>query len=437
MPRKLTVPLLAALGWMAAAQAFALTVPLKYTTDDEEDDYFISFTRLEWKSELPAGEWKLPETVGEEPLYAWVRLGEQERLLLLDRMNEDDVFYSRLRFDANGDRDLTNDPKVIGKLEIIDRLESDEKAYPVFLTGPIDTHITVGGKEMPYRFKVSAYCRPLKVWNSRPETREQLLKSHAQRVSCYTARAELDGQRYQFSLADSDGNGIPGDPCTEIGWMNLGGDDMLAMLQGDRIFINQGGSFSRNMSMPLGRWLVLGEKLYEVTVDIPGKKLTLEPVEATAALVVPSTIKRLLLFNVAQSEAVTVYQPTGRVPLPPGSYHMIHYSIAQNDAQGDKWTVVAVGSDKSPRLALGEGSEAEWTFGEPYEPIVLARMNGSDASFGFQLIGRGREQIMDLAHEGGNTRIALDPSGRRPKAPTWQVVRADGERVASGSFEYG
>ncbi len=436
MPRKLTVPLLAALGWMAAAQAFALTVPLKYTPADESGAFFHSSAHIEWKPTPPPGNWTRPEAVGDRPLYALLKLGDDERLLMLDREKPGDEFYNRLRFDANGDRDLTNDPVIKSNLT------SHGDEYRFLQSDMIDTRIKLGAAELPCRFQVQVNCFSLSEFKKSGDDESmppRSMQAITQNFTCYSADVEIDGRSYQLSLTDGNGNGHPGEPTSEVNWINRGGDGMLAYAIGDRIYIKEEGSFSYYDGMPMARWLVLGGKLFEVKADVAAGTLSLEPAAATATVELPDSVKRLTLFNEAQSEMVTMYRPTGAVPLPAGDYKLVMYQMEKQDPQGDLWRAQALGSNKSPVLKLTEGgAAAEWAFGEPFMPLVRAEMAGDDqARLSLDVVGLGREQLVNLEHEGSKTKIALDRQGRLPKEPTWQVVRADGERVANGSFEYG
>ena len=53
----------------------------------------------------------------------------------------------------------------------------------------------------------------------------------------------------------------------------------------------------------------------------------------------------------------------------------------------------------------------------------------------------GKEFLTDLSHITGTlTRIPLSKKkdlGHRPKEPTYKIIKAGGEEVARGSFEYG
>jgi hypothetical protein len=56
---------------------------------------------------------------------------------------------------------------------------------------------------------------------------------------------------------------------------------------------------------------------------------------------------------------------------------------------------------------------------------------------GLNVLGRVNEQVVDVAHVQGNrTKIPLSVGGR-PKEAQYRILKADGERVAQGQFEYG
>jgi hypothetical protein len=65
----------------------------------------------------------------------------------------------------------------------------------------------------------------------------------------------------------------------------------------------------------------------------------------------------------------------------------------------------------------------------------------TDAQLQFSIKGSGQEVVTDLERVSGNrTRIALAASAQypnRPKEPAYRIVKADGEVVTQGDFEYG
>ncbi len=137
------------------------------------------------------------------------------------------------------------------------------------------------------------------------------------------------------------------------------------------------------------------------------------------------------------------FQPGKKIKVPAGKYRLYNYQVFKKDKQGDLWRLNASATNESPFVTVDGRGKPTIQFGEPFKPLVEVRMRGktSRASIGFDIEGKGMEFITDLSHiSGDQTQIALSEEedlGHRPKEPTYKVVKADGEVVAQGSFEYG
>ncbi len=95
-------------------------------------------------------------------------------------------------------------------------------------------------------------------------------------------------------------------------------------------------------------------------------------------------------------------------------------------------------------MAVDRKGEVTLEFGEPYLSIVNViqpRVGRSRALIAFEIQGEAKESLTDLSHiSGDKTQIPLSEEedlGHRPKEPTYKIVKADGEVVTQGSFEYG
>ncbi|MFA6239585.1 MAG: hypothetical protein WC655_01575, partial [Candidatus Hydrogenedentales bacterium] len=136
------------------APAVALDVPLKYVLHplDPGDHHPYGDQRLQMKPAVPAGEWKLPSLVGKTPLYGIAEFGDKKYLLVLDSTIPADTFYSRLYFDANANRDLTDEPALDGSYKWEGR---GLRATLVFKKA-IEINVAIGDKSVRYSFRPQA-----------------------------------------------------------------------------------------------------------------------------------------------------------------------------------------------------------------------------------------------------------------------------------------
>ena len=108
-----------------------------------------------------------------------------------------------------------------------------------------------------------------------------------------------------------------------------------------------------------------------------------------------------------------------------------------------------MGTNESPAVAVAPNIGAVLPFGEPYMPVITlppadmmpSGARGGNTFLSFNVEGRGKEVLSGLTHlEGSGTKIPLSKTKGRenlPKEPAYTIVKADGEIVARGSFEYG
>lgn len=416
-----------------AARAAALETDLKYTAFSGESSYIAGNLSLEFKTAPPAGKRVLPPATG-DPLYATLRLANTERLLMLDRADAKDKWFSRLRIDLNADGDLTNDKPVDVRTESL----SDE--FAVIGTPNIEVTNKIDGKDVPYQFQIMIMMQPMKKSRTGAPAKNpnDSINGLMRPRCCYLADFELDAKQYQISFADYNVNGQFFDPPTAGMFTDAAGDSFY-FPGGDRIYIKNGGSFDPNGEQPFCKWLVLGGKLFDVRADFAAGRLTLAPVEAAATIALPPSLLNMSMMRTDTFQALAAYKPAGQVRMPPGSWRLASYQLERDDAQGDRWRVLARGNNAAQPYTLDATTSMALPIGEPFMPVINIPGGFSrEVTLVFSIRDRSGAQVTALSHEGNKTRIALsktDPT--LPREPSWTAVTTRGEKVASGSFEYG
>ncbi|UCE22262.1 MAG: hypothetical protein JSV46_08670, partial [Candidatus Aminicenantes bacterium] len=154
--------------------------------------------------------------------------------------------------------------------------------------------------------------------------------------------------------------------------------------------------------------------------------------------------ERLSLYTEDGKRSVMMYRPSKKIKVPAGTYRLYKYQALKNDEQGDQWRLCAWATTESPFVTVDRKGEVALEFGEPYLAIVNVihpRAGRSRVLIAFEIEGKGKESLTDLSHiSGDKTQIPLSEEedlGHRPKEPTYKIVKADGEVVTQGSFEYG
>ena len=430
-------------GWMLRA-SLAIEIPLTYVRHEEErrDGGFqpAGYGGVAMKFKPPEGEWKLPELIGPRPLYGLALLGNEFRLFVLSRQKQEDVFYNRMYFDANGNKDLTDDPFVDGAIN-----HRQEHDFCVVSFPPVDMTIPQDGSDTPFSFAATMSVSRFSQFEKRQdEEAGQRLWIMLRSYCHYEGAFELNGQKYRVALNDASADGrfdkamtyrkAPQGDGEAEGLFGAERTDLFYLSRGDRLSIHEWHQ--------LGNHLVLDGTVFHVKVDIPGRVITLtEKTDGLAALKLGEETEQLTLLDREEGNCVMAHRAGDRVMLPQGSYRLLAYRVLKEDKWGDRWIMRGEGDGRSQFVEAKGGQENTLPLGQPLRVVVTAYTYRGGASYrlNFELKGDGGESIGEVVHISGSlTEIPLSTSRRNyPKEATYQVVRMDGEVVARGTFEYG
>ncbi len=409
---------------LGAAVGFTFEVPLTYVKDEDVcERSFIH--RFKLSTALPRGDYKLPALIGAAPHYcALVSLGGTTRCIIFTRASGDALPCSRLYFDANGNRDLTDELPIDAAVPYdADGSDFSQLTYP-----PIDARFPAGADTVPYRFFVQLVS-----------SLEAFLV-----VGCsYTGTFTLDGLKYTLTLNDGNANGTFGD---RLSTMPNAGESEEQPMAADFFSLSTGRDDIYAMGLPLCDMLVVGTKAFRVTPAIAEKKLVLEPVTTgLVRIAVPAGLAQLTLSPEKKGESVLLYRPATTAELPPGMYRATGYDMMRKDAGDETWWLQAKAVRGSlPVVIAAEGTSAIH-FGEPFVSNVDMRVLPEMSIFG--LFGPVKKAVrLDLRLEGAaKERVTgvwhLDEKTKafwcRPKEPLFKVTTLGDEAVGEGTFSYG
>jgi len=401
------------------------------------------------QAERPAGDWKLPSFAGAEPLFCMAKLGDSEYLIVLDASGGGE-HYDRAWLDRNGDGNLSDEPALEGEVAVF-----EGGFYSVDFEDTIDVEYELDGARLPY-------CLGLRVsGNDMRELMENLPEGGLEGVvggrwhvyanlttgCCYSGRFELDGRDYLVRLADSDCDGRFGEPAAELEGLVYGSDTIYA--PGDHVYLTGGEKLTSEDLLLMGDRLMVGQRLFDVAVDVAGAKLTLTPrTEDLLPLALSHAPERLVAHTRGFEHTVMMVAPGDVARLPAGDYRLFSYSMLKTGERGDVWRVAAGGSERSPYVTLDGGGDDRLEFGEPFAAFAeLPRWfgdmprgdDGKEVQLGFHVKGCGQDHVTDLARVSGKeSSCAMSTKEpRRPAEPSYFIVAADGERVVQGDFKYG
>jgi hypothetical protein len=432
-------------AWLAlvAFSIAAIEVPLTYETGTDENAYFPhGYHSSEVTLTKPGGPWRLPEFVSGKPAYATMKLGDNEYLFVFDAGSESDKFYNRLYFDANANRDLTDDPA-------IDAIRIPSGGSDMYHAQFPQVEVTIadGQDNLPYSFVPTLYCflsDGTKAATEEPNVHN--FHFYIRTRCAYRGVLNLDGTSYDVWLGDSDGNGSFSD---RFSVMQLGRSDDRIYGSGDTLYVVKNGErITYDSGLILGEYLALQDKVFEVSVRIPEGKMDLTPVtENLAMLETPAKLDTMQLLSMNGSKAVMVFDPAMKTRVPANQYRLASYRLQTVGEQGDRWTLKAIGTTTGPAISADVRDTTMVALGEPFSPVVRIseqsreqlRGGASSVSLSFEVHGAGDEIVAGLQRVSGeNSKIAMSSKSHGlPAEPSYKIISDDGEVVTSGKFDYG
>lgn len=443
--RPLLLAALLALGPAAAA----IDVPLKLVKHPADLQAWLP-TGSHVVQLLPqAPEAVLPTLHHAKPLFGELKLGDGTHLLILDSDAPDRPFYNRLYFDANGNRDLTDDP--ISTAEPV----LAEGRPPMVIFPAMELTIQAGGARQPYALRIRAYTqvsRPVSTTAAGAAPAARNIAPRTESVLIYAMPAchmegvfTLNERTYRVALADSNANGLFGDAPAVQAPLPAGAVQIARFVQrGDSLYLTAGESFSPLESVALGGQVLLEGAL--LTFGLEQGALKLAPVEGEKTVLrFPMELEKLQLMREGETGTINVYNPGKEIRLPAGRYRLAGYEARRQDDGGNWWTLRATAPREGGAwVEAADGASPCLPLGEPFTATVAATplfREGAEgqARLAFALVGAGGERVSALTASGNaaSKYPRSEKSSARPKEPAFTASTADGVEAASGSFQYG
>lgn len=421
-----------------------IEIPLFYDRQPDEDAAYRlgGYASHSLQDVPPAGDWKLPGFTGERPLYALVEISDSQFLAAIDRKSSGDATYNHAFFDRNGNGDLTDDPPIDGDVRGYSEGSYFNCSFPA-----IDVQIESGGRRLPYTLSLRlSGTMPGKDADSRPGSnnlRNIRLLSSPQ--CAYLGEFALGGTGYRIAICDSTGNGTFDDQASLPEGTRYGDGSLYA--RGDSFYITTADRINSSDGLLFGGFLSLGDRLFTVRVDIPEGRLLLEPrLKDVGTLELPAPLSSMSMLSASGDDALMLAHTGKRAAVPADTWRLLSYQLVKTDEWGDEWILQARGSEDAPCVAVSPNGSAALPLGEPLRASVdipdyalqQAVAKGS-LRMSLAILGNAKERISDLRRASGtNTQHKMAPRDpNRPEAAAYRIIKPDGERVASGSFEYG
>lgn len=423
-----------------------IEIPLFYDRQpDKNAAYgFGGYAYRQLEADPPTDGWVLPDFVDDKPLFAVVEIGDSEFLAALDRKSTNDLFYNRLFFDRNGNRDLTDDPPLDGKTQSYGRENYFDCSF-----SSIDLDVEWDEHRLPY-------CIGLRVNGSMPaknEDDDDRLARYGRRYPnllvsprcAYLGEFALDGVGYRIALCDSEANGSFDESASIPEGMRFGDGSLYA--RGDALYVTTGDRVVSSDHSLLGDFLGIGGRLFKARVDIPNGRIVLQPrTRQIGTLEFPAPMRSLTMLSTSGKESLVLVRAGTQAPVPADRWRLLQYELLKKDEWGDEWMLGARGTEDMRAVAVPENGSAPLPVGEPLAASISVsdRMTSTSGTnrmvrMSFNVLGQAGEKIADISRfSGTNTQHKLAPrSSNRPEGAAYRIIKPDGELVSSGSFEYG
>ncbi len=462
MNRNRSISLCGALALAAAATASGEDFPLTFRTIPAKDVMSFpgnSSTYAPLRLSKPTKLRREPTTLSGRTFYG--ECGDTRSgagfLVRVDESGGEGRGYNQLIVDMNQNGDLTDDPVVQRAVLPTDRRTvSPEQILFGPIQAPADKAIA-GGRPIYY---ASVYLFAPASSSAR-STRQITSGQLKLKTGWYLeTTVSLNGLKQKVGVCDSDTNLRLGDISRaqtstsreQKSWYFRPGDDLLLDADGSGTF-NQ--DLFQSETFPFGPILYLGGKAYKVALAPDCKSLRVEPwTEALAEVALRPHGDQVRNVTLAWEQPGGQWQlirpavTEGKVMVPPGDYRLYACSLVGKGAPRDQ--VMLSGMQRIPQtpVSIAAGKANTFDCGAPLEIKVTATKarttsrvmlaeDAGDAKGNSDSMLRINATVTGAGGEIYSTFQKGDGFRSRPPKPSFTIVQAGGQKVASGNLEFG
>jgi hypothetical protein len=343
-----------------------------------------------------------------QPLYRILRLGAKERefTAVLDSSRGEARGYDTLYVDADGEGRLTPPEKWTGALTGSGR---------VF--GPVKFLVEDGAECCPQWFLFRL---------TESETAEGKVRCHlhAYNAGHYTGTVRFGDRKCRLVLLDDNANGLFSDVFQHedespdrLVLESVGSGPSTSSPRGDR-------------SQPLGRWVEVGGRYWQLDVVADGSQVTVRPLNkplGSVRLKMAIKVDAFTLLLRGPEGLLEVQGKDGPARLPAGRYRFLRGEYQFAPGAGLTWHFRASAPDVPDRVDVPAAGETAIPFGPPLVPKVSVTRKGGDLLLDLEVRGTGGERYYDFGcGEHG-----------QPPAPRVELRDATGRKLDALDFHYG
>jgi hypothetical protein len=364
-----------------------------------------------------------PVYFSKRPRYVSLVLGgdtDNPCIVAVDESRGTGSGYDTLYFDANGNGDLTDDPKVAGTPETREQdgktvVDMRRVEFPT-----VEVAVNHDGTTVPHHLRpyIYAYGTP----------------SLSLRTAGYCEGLLQVGRKsFKAALVDDTCNGrfddlyaVP-DNAYRGGNIWARGDTLVIDVNGDGEYDK--GSRDTPEVFHLGKYLALDGCCYDLDVAPDGREVTLAPTAAPLGSIATNQDSYSLELLSETTGTLKVLGGSGKVRVPADEYLMAQCSLSVEDEDGARWRIVGQGRFNQDAVVIKPSKTTSLTLGPPLvAKLSMTKKGAREFSFDLAISGQGGESY---------TADNFARNGKTPPPPRLRVRDSEGKVVKIGSFEYG
>jgi hypothetical protein len=344
-----------------------------------------------------------PKYLSPRPLTATFNLGAKAEKfrIVLDCSTGRDRGYDVLYVDANRDGRITANERYMG-------LPRDQGVT----FGPIKLLVDCGREKCPQWFLFQLQEHE---FNNQVQTYVQVMNA-----GYYEGVIAFGDQKRRVAFVDADANGLYNDYLKD-GFGS--GDRMLLDVNNDG---RLDGTYNGEESMPLGKWVEVGGRYWQLEVAPDGSSVAVEPLDRPLGTV-RSEVKDFTLLLSSSQGVLRVRSQKGTALVPAGLYRLSQCSYKLTDNAGRCWEFLGRARNGAVAIEVPPDSDVPVAFGPTLVPRVTATQAGDELSLNLELRGAGRE-VYDDVHLANY---------EKPPVPKVRILGPDERELALLDFHYG
>jgi len=414
------------------------------------DDYELQYKALDLRQEgiYTRTQYLRPGTRPEErlsaepkyrsrmPIYAVATLGndgDNRYTVVVDESGGTGRGYDILYVDRNNNENLTDDPRIVGRI----RRQGTSSTTGNF--GPVGVMVEYDDRTVPYYFSVS-YQRYGGQSIRRGARFVENMNLSLQPSGYYAGVVSFGGSKHRIAVIDFNSNGLFNEYFKPRSGVAGSGGSFYAI--GDQILIdaNSDGRFERGYPnnkelYPYAKYVQVDGKWCSLDIAPRGGKVEVRnPSMKLGTIRIPAQLGSCSLQLVSVNGILKFEETGNEFQVPTATYQFYGHTMEVKHSSGN-WRYDTRGTASGKKFEVAEDTVLPLRFGPP---LLLNLSYSTRGPGGTQPKAGDTIQLsLTFSGQGGEQYTNIMKNGTRPPAPTYKIVDEAGKIVDKGTFEYG